>query len=97
MAIVFRQVDCGPLTGLDATAPDGAVIGIVGENGSGKGSLLRLAAAFEKPVSGTVEAGEPRRLLCWPWNTPWRGATPWNGSARRWRWNGCGVRGLRCC
>ncbi|HUE20449.1 MAG TPA: Wzt carbohydrate-binding domain-containing protein [Bryobacteraceae bacterium] len=63
MAIVFRQVDCGPLTGLDATAPDGAVIGIVGENGSGKGSLLRLAAAFEKPVSGTVEAGEPRRLL----------------------------------
>jgi energy-coupling factor transporter ATP-binding protein EcfA2 len=63
MAIVFRQVVCAPLTGLDATAPDGAVIGVVGENGSGKGTLLRLAAGLAKPASGAVEAGEPRRLL----------------------------------
>ncbi len=63
MAIVFRQVVCAPLDGLDATAPDGAVIGIVGEDGSGKGALLRLAAGLAKPGSGAVEAGEPRRLL----------------------------------
>jgi len=63
MAIVFRQVVCAPLAGLDAVAPDGAVIGIIGENGSGKGCLLRLAAGLEKPASGVVEAGEPRRLL----------------------------------
>lgn len=63
MAIVFRQVVCPPLRGLDAAAPDGAVIGIVGENGAGKGCLLRLAAGVEKPVSGAVAAGEPRRFL----------------------------------
>ena len=63
MAIVFRQVVCPPLQGLEATAPDSAVIGIIGENGSGKGRLLRLAAGVEKPVSGFVEAPESRRFL----------------------------------
>ena len=63
MAIVFRQVVCPPLDGLDVTAPDGAVIGIMGEDGSGKGALLRVAAGIEKPRSGAVEAGDPRRLL----------------------------------
>ena len=63
MAIVFRQAVRGPLRGLDATAPEGAVIGVVGENGSGKGSLLRLAAGAERPESGAVEAPEPRRWL----------------------------------
>jgi len=63
MAIVFRQVVCPPLARIDAAAPDGAVIGVIGENGSGKGSLLRLAAGLVKPSSGAVEAGEPRRLL----------------------------------
>ncbi len=63
MAIVFRQVVCAPLAGLDVTAPDGAVIGIIGENGSGKSSLLRLAAGTAKPTAGAVEAGQPRRLL----------------------------------
>jgi lipopolysaccharide transport system ATP-binding protein len=63
MAIVFRQVICAPLAGLDATAPDAAVIGVVGENGSGKSALLRLAAGLAKPASGAVEAGHPRRFL----------------------------------
>lgn len=63
MAIVFRQVDYGPLARLDAAAPDGAVIGVIGENGSGKSILLRLAAGLLKPASGTVEGGAPRRLL----------------------------------
>ena len=63
MAIVFRQVVCAPFTGLDAVAPEGAIIGVIGEDGSGKSCLLRLAAGLAKPVSGTVEAGEPRRFL----------------------------------
>jgi len=63
MAIVFRQVVCPPFAALDAVAPDGAIIGVIGENGSGKGCLLRLAAGQAKPSSGTVEADEPRRLL----------------------------------
>lgn len=63
MAIVFRQVVCPPLDGLDTTAPGGAVIGVIGEDGAGKGALLRLAAGVAKPRAGAVEAGEPRRLL----------------------------------
>jgi ABC-type thiamine transport system ATPase subunit len=63
MAIVFRQVVSAQLDGLDATAPEGAVIGIIGEDGSGKGSLLRVATGLEKLKSGAVEAGGPRRRL----------------------------------
>ena len=63
MAIVFRQVVSAPLAGLDAVAPEGAIIGVIGEDGSGKGALLRLAAGLEKPAAGAVEAGDPRRLI----------------------------------
>jgi len=63
MAIVFRGVACPPLIEIDAVAPDGAIIGIVGENGSGKTRLLRLAAGMDRPVSGSVEASGAARLL----------------------------------
>ncbi len=63
MTIVFKQVVCAPLAGLDAVAPDGAIIGVVGENGAGKSCLLRLATGLLKPASGWVEALTPRRLL----------------------------------
>ena len=63
MAIMFRQVSCPPIQGLDATAPGGALIGVIGEEGAGKGRLLRLAAGLETPVSGVVEAGAVRRFL----------------------------------
>jgi lipopolysaccharide transport system ATP-binding protein len=63
MALLFRRVTSPPLREFDAAAPDGVVIGIIGENGSGKGLLLRLAAGIEKPVSGTVEASGAARML----------------------------------
>jgi ABC-type sulfate/molybdate transport systems ATPase subunit len=63
MAIVFRGAACPPLIEIDAVAPDGAIIGIVGENGSGKTRLLRLAAGIDRPVSGSVEASGAARLL----------------------------------
>src|SRR6476620_1510138 len=62
MAVSFRHVSAPPLRDLDASAPDGAVIGIVGETGSGKSRLLRLAAGIEKPASGVVEAPKGRFL-----------------------------------
>jgi lipopolysaccharide transport system ATP-binding protein len=63
MAIVFRQVVCPPLQKLDAVAPDAAVIGIIGQNGSGKSCLLRLAAGLDTPTAGAVQASQSRRLL----------------------------------
>ena len=62
MAIVFRKVVSAPLVDLDAAAPDGAIIGVIGEDGSGKGRLLRLAVGQAQPASGVVEARDPRRL-----------------------------------
>jgi lipopolysaccharide transport system ATP-binding protein len=55
MPLAFRHVTAEPLRNFDADVPEGVVIGVVGENGSGKGRLLRLAAGLEVPASGTVE------------------------------------------
>jgi lipopolysaccharide transport system ATP-binding protein len=63
MAVAFRRVTLPPLREFDAAAPDGAVIGIIGVNSSGKGLLLRLAAGVCRPVSGAIELSGFARLL----------------------------------
>jgi len=63
MPLAFREVQAPPLISFDATAPDGAIIGIAGENGSGKSRLLRLAAGIDLPVAGAVERPAGPRLL----------------------------------
>ena len=63
MAIAFDKVTLAPLQAFTATAPDSAVIGIIGENGSGKRALLRVAAGQEIAAAGSVAAGKIRRYL----------------------------------
>src|SRR5215469_1803459 len=63
MSLLFRAVSCAPLVNFDAAAPDGTVIGIIGENGAGKSRLLRVAAGLEHPQSGSVKASGDIRLL----------------------------------
>lgn len=63
MALTFRRVTSAPLREFDASAPDGVVIGIVGEKGAGKGRLLHLAAEIDLPDSGAIEMSGPARLL----------------------------------
>ncbi len=63
MAIEFLRVSFPPLEELSATAPDGAVIGVVGEDGAGGRSLLRLAAERERPAAGQVRVRGMARLL----------------------------------
>src|SRR5205085_157722 len=63
MALAFRSVTSAPLRNFDAEAPDGVVVGIIGDNGSGKGQLLRLAAGLEQPASGSVKASGEAKLL----------------------------------
>lgn len=58
MSVVFRQCveeRVGPIT---ASAPSGYVIGIVGDNGCGKHTLLRLACGDLQPASGEVAISE---------------------------------------
>ncbi|SPE27099.1 AAA ATPase [Candidatus Sulfopaludibacter sp. SbA6] len=63
MALAFRRVTSEPLRDFDAAAPDGVVIGLAGETGSGKGLLLGLAAGTGKPTAGLVERSGAARLL----------------------------------
>lgn len=63
MAVIFRDIVFPPLHGLSASAPDGAVVGIIGEDGSGGSELLRLAVGLDQPFSGCVEAPSSRRLI----------------------------------
>ncbi|HTW67840.1 MAG TPA: Wzt carbohydrate-binding domain-containing protein [Bryobacteraceae bacterium] len=63
MAIEFRGVRYPPLRDLTISAPNGAVIGIVGEKGAGKVVLLRLASGAAKPEAGEViVTGESRHI-----------------------------------
>ena len=56
MAIAFHRVTAAPLRDFEASAPDGVVIGILGDNGCGADQLLRLASRTELPASGRVDA-----------------------------------------
>ena len=63
MAVAFRNVSFAPLHGLNVSAPDSAVIGIIGEDGCGARELLRLAAGLDRPTEGAVEGPAACRLL----------------------------------
>jgi ABC-type sulfate/molybdate transport systems ATPase subunit len=63
MPLSFRQVHAPPLAQFDATAPEGSIIGLIGEDGSGKTRLLRLAAGIDQPESGALERPDSARLL----------------------------------
>ncbi len=63
MAIEFRGARLAPLRDLTVSAPNGAVIGVIGEKGAGKAALLRLASALDKPEAGEVIAQGERRYL----------------------------------
>ncbi|MBK1782920.1 ABC-F family ATP-binding cassette domain-containing protein [Prauserella cavernicola] len=55
--VAFAYADRVVFTGLDLTAGAGQRLGLVGENGVGKSTLLRLLAGLEEPKAGTVEGG----------------------------------------
>ena len=63
MAIEFRGIEHTPLHQLTVSAPNGAVIGVIGERGAGKSALLRLAAGLESPQAGQVVFEGERRYL----------------------------------
>ena len=52
-----------PLAGFSAMAPAGAIIGVLGEKGSGVSELLKLAGGAAKPDQGEVVASAERRYV----------------------------------
>ena len=63
VAVEFREVSLAPIRELTVAAPDSAVVGVIGEQGAGKGTLLQLAAGLKTPASGRVSVDDPRRWL----------------------------------
>lgn len=63
MSLVLRQVSGVYLKEFSGEAPDGAIIGVIGEDTASSAELLDLASGVAQPASGTVEAAEPRRAL----------------------------------
>ena len=63
MAVAFRRLTCGTIRDFDAAAPDGSVIGVIGENGAGKSLLLEVAAGLARPAAGTVEVSGTAKYL----------------------------------
>src|ERR1700684_3359320 len=63
MSIEFKNVSAAPLTGFRAVAPSGAIIGVIGEKGSGVTELLKLACGVLKPQEGEVVAAPERRFV----------------------------------
>ncbi|MGY2291570.1 metal ABC transporter ATP-binding protein [Pseudomonas sp. SDO528_S397] len=51
-----------PLTpAVDFHLEKGSLTGVIGANGTGKSSLLKVIAGLQKPLAGTVELAVPRR------------------------------------
>ncbi len=63
MAVTFQSVSFPPLAGLTVSAPDGALIGIVGDEDSGARDLLRLAGGLASPMEGDIKTPATRRIL----------------------------------
>lgn len=70
MRLSGRQIDCvrggrSVFSGLDFEASSGQALAVLGHNGSGKTSLLRLIAGLLAPAGGSVEleGGEPELSL----------------------------------
>jgi len=63
MPIEFRSVSAGPLKNFSATAPAGAIIGVIGGKNSGVSELLKLACGVLAPEQGEIKCGPQRRYV----------------------------------
>ncbi|HEY3742902.1 MAG TPA: Wzt carbohydrate-binding domain-containing protein [Bryobacteraceae bacterium] len=63
MAIEFRDVSLGPITGIGFAAPSHAIIGLIGEKSCGITEILRLAAGLDQPSAGEVSGPADRRYV----------------------------------
>ncbi|HEV2198892.1 MAG TPA: Wzt carbohydrate-binding domain-containing protein [Bryobacteraceae bacterium] len=63
MSIEFCGVSIGPLKDFTATAPAGAIIGLIGGKNSGVAELLKVAGGALEPSSGEIVADGHRRYV----------------------------------
>ena len=51
------------LESMSFTVPKGSIYGLVGRNGAGKTTIMRIISGLQKPTSGTVEYGFDKKKL----------------------------------
>ena len=51
------------LTDMNFTVPKGSIFGLVGRNGAGKTTIMRIMSGLQKPTKGTVEYGFDHKKL----------------------------------
>ena len=51
------------LKSMSFTVPKGSIYGLVGRNGAGKTTIMRVISGLQKPTSGTVEYGFDHKKL----------------------------------
>ena len=79
--LVFRDITCRLagrtlLDGASATIPDGHKVGLVGRNGTGKSTLLKIICGEIGLESGSVEMGERTRIAKLPQEPPGGSQSP---------------------
>ncbi|MBX3456356.1 ABC-F family ATP-binding cassette domain-containing protein [Ferrovibrio sp.] len=79
--LVFRDITCRLagrtlLEGASATIPDGHKVGLVGRNGTGKSTLLKIICGEIGLESGSVEMGERTRIAKLPQEPPGGSQSP---------------------
>jgi ATP-binding cassette subfamily B protein len=69
VAFGYPGTDAPALSGVDLDLPAGATVAIVGENGAGKTSLVKLLCGFYQPATGqiTVDGTDLRRIPLDAW------------------------------
>ncbi len=63
MGIEFRNITAAPLSRFTATAPSGAIIGVIGEKTAGVSELMKLAGGAAQPEEGEIKAPPERRYV----------------------------------
>ena len=51
------------LDNMSFTVPKGSIFGLVGRNGAGKTTIMRIISGLQKPTSGTIEYGFDNKKL----------------------------------
>ena len=79
--LVFRDITCRLagrtlLEGASATIPDGHKVGLVGRNGTGKSTLLKIICGEIGLESGSVEMGDRTRIAKLPQEPPGGSQSP---------------------
>ena len=64
---MLRHEEFWALRDVSFEVKQGEVVGIIGRNGAGKITLLKILSRITEPTEGRVRITRPRGAVCWKW------------------------------